>query len=210
MVYLIGASCLRNAIDKLPYFQKRNFPVPYTAIGGLSLNVNAVNQFQNLRFLLSNGYLKNKRNIILWHGVISNTVSKHRLNNKSEPDIVSLVDYLKEHKDRFSCIIYCKRTTSLDYFNELRSTGILILDVRRNLISRRKQNNKAIDVELGEVHPHVVLELNLLNTVLNHLRNLRFLTKKKRSKSKVLTRSKQLKEKERKKRQKAKKRLSAK
>lgn len=211
-MHLIGASCLRNVINALPYYQRRKFPVPYTAIGGLSLNENAVNDFQNLRFLLSKGKLKTASNIVLWHGVISNTLSKHRLNGKSDPEesVKSLIKYLTDNKDRFRAIIYCQRTFAIDAFEQLKGTSILILNVRKVLISNRKRKCKFIDESLGEVHPDVEIELNILQTVLNRINNLQSFVKRRRSKRKTLTSAQKLKEKERKKRQKQRKKMNPK
>lgn len=202
MVVLIGASCLRNALDAVLKQGRRSITVPYCAVGGLSLNPFAKNKYQNLQYLLHKGKLSSAQNIVLWHGVLSNSISAHRTNDFCPLPVEDLIKCLKEHKERFTAIVYCRRLGSPDLFNQLKETGILILDVKRNLISKKKRRNPLILREFSQVHPKTKLEINVLFTVLNHLQNLRFLTKKHRSKSKSKTPAKKQKEKNRKKNQK--------
>lgn len=205
MVYLIGASCLRNAIQAIPYRARKNFPIGYTAIGGLSLNPYTRQRTKNLQFLLNQRPLNQKSGIILWHGVISNSISKHESNGGTELNVDDLCEYLRTKKERFAAIVYLQRFLAPNIFEKLKDTGILILDVKKRLISRKKQKCHFIQAELGKVHPLVSLELNILSTVINHLKGLRLLTRKRRSKRVHKTPARLQKEKDRKRRQKLKK-----
>ena len=48
-----------------------------SAIPGLSLNNNSLNQGKNLRLLLEDSPLKEKK-VVVWHDVVNNTISSHR------------------------------------------------------------------------------------------------------------------------------------
>ena len=139
-----------------------------------------------LQNLLRQGLLRGRRDIVIWHGVISNTVSAEDL---------SLI--LAEFKDRIAAILYLQRTSErINIVRKLFKSKILILDVRRHLISRLKRQNSSVQSNLGQVHPSVRCEKRLFGTILRNQNNLKSLLrfrakqlskeKRTRPKSKVL------------------------
>ena len=144
---------------------------------------------KNLSFLLSHGALRNKSDIVLWHDLINNTISPHSSNNKKPWTTERLVSELENYKNQIAAVVYCRRTKTPDISKELTTAGVLVIEVRRHLLSDRKVNNPWYKKEIKKIHPHVGVEINLLYTVLKHqnkLRSLviqkRFKTRKRRSK----------------------------
>ena len=80
MVFLLGASSLLSAYNMLNYRKKINGP--FFAAPGLSLNHK--DKLKNVNYLLQNkhGKLNRKRDVVLWHDVINNSITPHKSNNK--------------------------------------------------------------------------------------------------------------------------------
>ena len=66
------------------------------------------------------------KEIILWHDVLNNSLSKHRTNANTLYPLDDLITYLQSKRHRFKAIIYCRRTRTTDIFDSLMRTGILI------------------------------------------------------------------------------------
>ena len=76
---------------------------------------------------------------MIWHGVISNTVSAHSTNNLQRCSVEDRLTLLAEFKDRLAAILYLQITSErINIVRKLFQSTILILDVRRHLISRLK------------------------------------------------------------------------
>ena len=86
-LFVVGASSLRRTLDYLPYDLRVNNRRFTFAKSGLSLNPNNVSKLKKLQWLLRNGSLKS-REIILWHDVINNSITKHpkNFNTKCSPE----------------------------------------------------------------------------------------------------------------------------
>ena len=101
MVYFIGASGLAGLFRKLSYAEKRRYGPKIFAVGGLSFNPKANNRFKISQNFLRQGPLRGRRDIVIWHGVISNTVSAHSTNNFQACSAEDLLQVLAEFKDNF-------------------------------------------------------------------------------------------------------------
>ena len=183
MVFYIGASCLDN-IRKHSTFSLRQVLSDRKsafAVRGLSINPATTNKLKDLNYLIRRGSIGFKRDIILWHDVISNSVSKHKSNNNTACSSSQLINLIEQFKDKIAAIIYLQREGAPNLFHLLKNTKILTIDAR-NLLSYRKKNNKLILHQLKQVHPQVDLESHLFNIVHEHRDNLRKLIQRKRSK----------------------------
>ena len=139
MVYLIGASGLAGLFRKLSYAETRLHGPKIYAVGGLSFNSKANNMLKTFQNLLRQGPLRSRRDIVIWHGVISNTVSVHSTNNFQACSVEDLLPILVELKARIASILYLQLTSEkINIVRKLFRSKILILDVRRHLISRLK------------------------------------------------------------------------
>ena len=183
MVLLVGASCLDNAYRSLSYTTRKRLKKDIIAIRGPSLNPKSISPLKNLQKLLKKGFLKSKK-IIIWHDVVSNSISKHRSNRDNPCEIDKLLQILTGLKQNIEAILYCRRLGSPNLFQQLKETGILILDVKRRLTSTRKRNNPDFSADLAAIDPQSSTDIKLIRTVLENKDNLRSLVKKKRSKSK--------------------------
>ena len=148
-----------------------------TAIPGLSLNPRVQNPLKSLVNLLQKGRLSRIDNLILWHDLVNNTITKHWRTNIPEETPVNFVRTLKKIKYKVSAIVYCRRFGAPDIYTLLKTTGIVIISVRKNLLSKRKQASPLIQRQYSQLHQDSILELKSLQIVLNNVNDLRFLSR---------------------------------
>ena len=166
MVYIIGASSLNNTFKCITYQRRRALFGRSYSIGGLSFNRNARNQleiFQNL--LEGRCVLDRKSKIVIWHDVISNTITKHRSNNNTASSVEDLLETLRKYRDRIEAIVYTRREGTIDISAELLKTQITVLKAQSNLVSHRKSKDTKVLEDLRQIHPSVELEARLLSTI---------------------------------------------
>ena len=135
------------------------------AIRGLSLNPKSISPLKILQNLLKEGFLESKK-IIIWHDVVSISLSEHRSNRDNPCEIDKLLEILTGPKHKIEAILYCRRLGSPNLFQQLKETGILILDVKRRLTSTRKRNNPDFSADLAAIHPQSSTDIKLTRTVL--------------------------------------------
>ena len=170
-----------TAVDECyiaPNKLKRVLSLISFATKGLSLNPKSIHNVLNLDFLLEKGSLRNKKEIILWHDVLNNTITKHRLNNKKAETVPNLIQTLRKHSWRSKAIIYRQRECTRNIFEDLRKLDILVIPAGKKLISRRKQNEWWYQSNLQKIHPSTILEIKFLETILKRFINLESLVKK--------------------------------
>ena len=103
-----------------------------------------------------------ERNFIIWLDVINNSLSKHRSNNDNPLTPENLIKVLKEYKNKISAIIYVHRQNTPNIYGRLVETGILTINVTKQLISKRKASNKELIRKLKLIHPPAFLEIKNL------------------------------------------------
>ena len=83
MVFIVGASSLKHAIEILPPREKRYLAKFVTAVSSMSLNPNTFPKrpLIDLSHLLERGYLRQNTNLVIWHDVINNSLTKHQSNS---------------------------------------------------------------------------------------------------------------------------------
>ena len=158
-IYFIGASSLSRAIYSENYCKRKRLLSRATPIPGLSFNNRTRNQLKVLKKLLVKGKLKEVSNIVIWHDVINNSISKHRSNNNTALDVSKLLQILLQFKNRIKCIIYTRRCGTPDIFEALVTTGILVLHTERHLSSKRNLRKPDYKEELREFYPKQHIEL---------------------------------------------------
>ena len=181
---VVGASSLRRTLDYLPYDLRVKYRRFTFAKSGLSLNPNNVSKLKKLQWLLRNGSLKS-REIILWHDVTNNSITKHpkNFNTKCSPE--QLTEIITNFQHQIAAIIYIRRDGTPHIFEKLRKTKPLIIDAIKRLLPKQKQNDIDTVAALSKLHPPPSLELKLLNKVFSKRHNLRSLVLQQRSKSRV-------------------------
>ena len=142
MFHIVAASSLFHSINTLNTCEKKQYESLVTAIPGLSLNKNLLNQGKNLRRLLEDSPLKEKK-VVVWHEVVNNTISSHshRTNNYRPAGVEELTNYLKSKKQQLLAIVYCRREGTPALFSQLLGTGVLIISATKRLHSKSQQND---------------------------------------------------------------------
>ena len=137
MVFILGASSLNHALRKLPApSMKRVKDIRFTKTG-LSLNFNARDSQKTIHYYLQQ-YLSRRNDLVIWHDTIDNSLSRHRRNNNLELSSEQLANLLLMYRTKICAIVYCRRNRTEDIGESLVSTGVLVLNVVKDFISKRK------------------------------------------------------------------------
>ena len=99
---------------------------------------------------------------------MKNSISSHRTNNYTPCPIDEILAYLQSKRKQISAIVYCRRTGTLDIFEDLRKTETIVITTTGNFISRSKKLNPAVLRENLQLHKSSELELKSLRVVLSH------------------------------------------
>ena len=143
MVFILAASSLDHALRKLPApSQKRVKDTCFTK-PGLSLNFNARDSQKTIQYYL-NHYLSHRNDLVFWHDVINNSIGRHRNNNNRKLSSEQLVDLLSRYRKNICSIVYCRRNGIEDIEESFGSTGILVLNVVKDFISKRKAKDQVL------------------------------------------------------------------
>ena len=158
MVHILAASSFH--INSLPYSSEKQFLGEITSVPGFSFDRNSKNWFKNARDLLQKGHLSNRKNLVVWHDLINNTISRRNSNNYQPCSVLELTSFLRTKKDHFSAFVYCRRICTDDIFQELLKCEGLVLSVTKHLISKRK--SKTQPGKYSQLHQEVGLEIRTL------------------------------------------------
>ena len=173
MVLIIDASSLHHSVNTLPLTLQKRLDDTFKAVPGLSFNLNANNRQKTVQYLLSNSpKCMIEKNFLIWHDVINNSLSKHRSNNDNPLIPESLIEVLKEYKNKISAILYVHRQNTPNIYERLVETGILTIYGTKHLISKRKASNKELIRELKLIHPPAFLEIKILRIIRRYFPNL--------------------------------------
>ena len=153
MVYLIGARSLYRAFNSSPYSLRSSIYKKSTAIPGLSLNRNSNNRLKDLGFLLETGQLRDRSDLVCWHDVINNSITEHESNGNKALTVEQLSQILKKHSHKFAAIIYCRRISTPNILEELRTLNILIIDVKKNFCSSASRKHQKLPLNYKKITP---------------------------------------------------------
>ena len=119
LVFIVAASSLHHALETLTadedHFKDKIYTIP-----GLSLNPNTKNPRKIVQNLLSKD-LKDKNNIVIWHDVLNNSISRHDSNNFCALSESELVENLKSIQKKLSALVYCHRFRTSEIFEPLKT-----------------------------------------------------------------------------------------
>ena len=139
-MHILAASPLSQALNKMTYESKRGLSHRITLTPGLSLNPSPRNILKDVRFLLENKKsLRNGTELLLSHDNFKKTTAKQRSNDFKHCGPDNLVYSLQQIRFRVETIEYCTRMGAHGIVNSLLNTGILVIQVTKNLISPQKQ-----------------------------------------------------------------------
>ena len=81
MVYIVAASSLYHSMEQLSDPEKEQFLPEILSNPGLFLNPNTTNPQKNLASLICRSSLAEKRQVMVWHDIINNSINNHSTNN---------------------------------------------------------------------------------------------------------------------------------
>lgn len=176
-MFILAASSLKWALLTRSEADQESYKYNTLAISGLSFTPHARYQHKTVQYcLLHERKLNNVNDIVIWHDVINNSLSKHKNNNKNPLTIDQLVPILREYRHRIRAIVYCQRENTPYVFSELKTTGILIINILTVIVSPSKA--KADKAEYFVVHQKPAFELKTFDTVRANSDNLEHLVNK--------------------------------
>ena len=147
MVFIIAASSLDHALETLSPEKRDQYKEKIFSIPGLSLNPHTKNPKKNVQNLLSKD-LKDKNNVVIWHDVINNSISRHDSNNFNALSVPDLIDVLKSLQDKISSLVYCHRFRTpyiFDALNVLETDhNIKVFNVVKDFISSVKAKKSRV------------------------------------------------------------------
>ena len=178
VLFFIGASSLDNAQKAFDYKQ-RSLERTVKTQRGLSLNPKSSKTVQAL--LEREAVLKEASGLILWHDVISNTIGQHPWKNIPPCPTEDLVEILKDLRNQVKAIIYVRREGNPEICEELKTTGIPIIEVEKRLVTPWKKNSVDFQQDIHKPHPDPQTEIKIFQTVVDHLGDLETLSKAKKN-----------------------------
>ena len=187
MVFILGASSLSHALDKLSNKHRQilqNSGNSYVAIPGLSISPYANRPQKQAHCYLNpvNGIYRHRTDIVLWHDLINNSLTRRPRTNDRVLNESELVVEIKTFKKNINCLVYCQRKGAPDVNNALKNSGILTLNIIKDLLSPQKQRDPAELAKYTLLHQAPRTEWKTFFTIRINSGNLRRLLTKKHPK----------------------------
>ena len=181
MVFILRASSLDHALRKLPALSHKRVKDYSFTKPGLMLNFNARDSQKTIQYYYHH-YLSHRNDLLILHGAVKNSISRHRSNNNRNLSSEQLVNLLLRYRTNICAIVYCRRNGTGDIEESLGSTGILVLNVVKGFKSKRKAKEQVIIEKCKKLHQPPSLELKTLLLLRRYCANLNILkTRKKRN-----------------------------
>ena len=185
MVFILAASSLHHAIETLTADEKEHFNDKIYTIPGLSLNPLTKNPKKIVQNLLWKD-LKDKNNIVIWHDVLNNSISRHDSNNFCALSVSELIEILKSIQKKLSALVYCHRFRTPGIFESLKTLetdlDIKVFNIVKDFISLKEQKDADLLKKFKALHQSPELELKKLYFLLRKENELSSITEKSRPK----------------------------
>ena len=161
MVFILGASSLVHALRILSALSQKRVKETCFTKPGLIFNFNARDSQKTIQYYLQH-FLSNRKDLVIWHDAINNSISKHRSNNNLSLSTGQLKSLLLRYKENITVIVCCRRNGTDNIEKELKKTGILVLNILEGFISKRKAKDQTLIEKYKELHQPPSLELKTL------------------------------------------------
>ena len=185
MVFILAASSLHHAFETLTLEEKPRYKDKIYTIPGLSLNPHTENPRKIVQNLLAKD-LKEKKDIVIWHDVLNNSISRHDSNNFQALTVPQLIDELKGLQNKISALVYCQRFRTPYIFDALHvlktDQNIEVFSIVKDFISSKKQKDPELLKQYKALHQSPELELKSLDFILRKDSQLSAITDKSRPK----------------------------
>ena len=96
---------------------------------------------------------------MIWHGVIINSVRRHRCNNLKCLSEDKFAATVKNYRGKISAIVNCQRTGTEEILEKVNNSGILTTSIVNYLISKRKAKDKRLRQKYLPLHQPDKLEV---------------------------------------------------
>ena len=130
--------------------------------------------------------LAEKTNIIIWHDVLNNSISKHESNNYRALTVPQLLDILKSFENKLRALVYCHRFRTLNILPNLKeiekSTNNKVFSIVDDFISTRKQKDPDFLKKLKALHQSPEIEIKHIDFILRKESELDAITDRSRPK----------------------------
>ena len=185
MVFIVAASSVDHALDTLNPENRKTYNEKIFSFPGLSLNPNTKNHRKIVQKLLSKD-LSEKTDIVIWHDVLNNSLSKHESNNFRPLTVSQLLDILKTFENKLRALVYCHRFRTPNILLSLKeiekTTNIKVFSIVDDFISTRKQKDPDFLKQLKAIHQSPEIELKHIDFLLRKESELNNITDKSRPK----------------------------
>ena len=184
MVFILAASSLSHALKKLPVKQQKRLEQYFFALPGASANPRATNKRKTLQHFLNpqTGYYRARTDIVVWHDLINNSLSKHPNNNNQPLDKTELIAELLKYKHNIRAIIYCQRDKTPNIQKDLKKCGIFTISLISDLLGYRKRFDPKERAKYWQLHQDAPVEWKTFFAVLRNRANLNRLVARKYTK----------------------------
>ena len=181
MVFILGASSLDHPLRILSAPSQKCVKETCFTKPGLSFNFNARDSQKTIQYYLHH-FLSNRKDLVIWHNATNNSISKHRSNNNRSLSTDQLKSLFLRYKENITAIVNCRLNGTDNIEKELKKTGILVLNIVEDFISKRKAKDQILIEKYKELHQPPSLELKTLLLLRRYSADLSTLkTKKKRN-----------------------------
>ena len=185
MVFIVAASSVDHALETLNPENRKNYNEKVYSLPGLSLNVNTKNPKKIVQNLLSKE-LSDKTDIVIWHDVLNNSISKHESNNFHPLTVPQLLENLKFFENKHRALVYCHRFLTPNILPNLKesekTTNLKVFSIVDDFISTRKQKDPDFLKKLKALHQSPEIELKHIDFLLRKESELNSITDKSRPK----------------------------
>ena len=161
MVFILGASSLDHVLRILSAPSQKRVKETCFTKPGFSFNFNARDSQKTIQYYLHH-FLSNRKDLVIWHDAINNSISKHRSNNNRSLSTKQLKSLLFRYKEKITAIVYCRRNSTDNIEKELKKRSILLLNIVEDFISKRKAKDQIFIEKYKELHQPPSLELKTL------------------------------------------------
>ena len=168
MVFILAASSLHHALETLTPEEKEQLKEKTYTIPGLSLSEHKKSQKDCSKFTFERS--ERQKDIVTWHDVLNNSISKHDSNNFRVLSVLDLIETLKNLQDKLCALVYCQRNRTPYILEELKvlqtDHDIKAFSIVKDIISVKKQQDPEILKQFKALYQSPELELKNLDLVL--------------------------------------------
>ena len=179
MVFILWSSSLNHTLRKLSAPSQKRVKETCFKKPSLSFKFNARDSQKTIPYYLHR-FLSNRKDLVIWHDAINHLITKYGSNNNRSLSTDQLKSLLLRYKENNTAIVYCRLNGTNNIEKELKKTGILVLNIVEDFISKRKAKDQIPIEKYKELHLPLSLELKTLLLLKRYSADLSLLKAKKK------------------------------